>query len=201
MDFQTSKNLGGAGSLLLFSGPLLALFHGFGGILLLIGAMLVLIALKGFADHYKEAGIFNNALYGFITAVVGAVISTVLFIVTAVRVMEELGLDLKDVAGWPRQIGPEMVMELLRGMLGGVLISLLVIFVFAIITAMLYRKSLNLLSSKSGIGLFSTAGLLLLIGTILTIVIVGFVIIWVTFLLMAVAFFSMKPLTPTKPAA
>lgn len=201
MDFQTSKNLGGVGALLLFLGPLLSIVHGFGGVLLLIGAIFVLIALKGLADYYKEEGIFNNALYGVITAVVGAVISIVIFMVTAVRVIEELGLDLTNVARWPRHLGPEMAMELGMRMLGGALIALIVIFVFAIITALLIRKSLNLLSSKSGIGLFSTVGLLLLIGAILTIIIIGLVIIWVAFLLMAVAFFSLRPLAPTEPAA
>lgn len=201
MDFQTSKNLGGVGALLLFLGPLLSMAHGFGGFLLLIGAIFVLIALKGFADYYKEAGIFNNALYGFITAVVGAVISIVIFMVTAVRVIEELGLDLTNVARWPHHLGPEMAMELGWRILGGALIALLVIFVFAIITALLYRKSLDLLSSKSGVGLFKTVGLLLLIGAILTIVIIGLVIIWVAFLLMAVAFFSLRPLASTEPAA
>lgn len=28
--------------------------------------VLVLIAMKGFADYYQESGIFNNALYGII---------------------------------------------------------------------------------------------------------------------------------------
>jgi uncharacterized membrane protein len=45
------------------------------GIIPLIGAILVFIALYGFARIYKESGIFDNALYGVIAGIVGVVLS------------------------------------------------------------------------------------------------------------------------------
>jgi uncharacterized membrane protein len=66
MELESSKNLGGVGALLIFIGPLLTALPGIGGytgLLSLVGAILVLIAFKGFADYYRESGIFNNALY------------------------------------------------------------------------------------------------------------------------------------------
>ncbi|MBC7130137.1 DUF996 domain-containing protein [Candidatus Bathyarchaeota archaeon] len=194
MDFQTCKNLGGVGALLLFIGPLLSFAHALGGVVSLIGIILVLVALKGFADHYKESSIFNNALYGFITAIIGVVVAGAVFMITALNVITELGItDWTNAAEWTTMWTTEMAMDFVFRILGGAIASLVIIFVFAIITAWLYRKSLGMLASKSGVGLFSTAGLLLLIGAVLTIILVGAIIIWIAILLVAVAFFSMKP--------
>jgi len=44
--------------------------------------------------------------------------------------------------------------------------------------------------------MFGTAGLMILIGAVLTIVLVGFILLWVAMILLAVAFFSIK----TQPA-
>ena len=193
MDLQTSKNLGGVGALLLFIGPLFSYEHFLGGLIPLIGFILILIALKSFADHYNDAGIFNNALYGFITAIVGIVLAAGAFIATALAVVADLGItDWTSAAEWTAILTSETAFDSLLTLLGGVIIAFVILFVFAILTAWLYRKSLGILSSKSGVGLFGTAGLLLLVGAVLTIVVVGFLLIWVSFLLIAIAFFSMK---------
>jgi uncharacterized membrane protein len=68
-----------------------------------------------------------------------------------------------------------------------------VLFVFVIITAIFLRKSLGLLSTKTGVGLFGTTGLLILIGAVLTIIAVGLLLIWIAMLILAIAFFSIKP--------
>jgi len=43
--------------------------------------------------------------------------------------------------------------------------------------------------------MFSTAGLLLLIGAVLTIIVIGVIVVWIAMILLAVAFFSIKPAT------
>jgi uncharacterized membrane protein len=194
MDFQTSKNLGGVGALLLFIGPLLSYGHFLGGFLSPIGFILVLIALKGFADHYKDAGIFNNALYSFITCIVGVVLAAGAFIATALTVVADLGItDWTSAAEWTTLISSETALDSLLTLLGGVIIALVILFATAILTAWMYRKSLAKLASKSGVGLFGTAGLLFLVGAVLTIVLIGFLLTWISSLLVAIAFFSMKP--------
>ncbi len=200
MDLQTSKNLGGVGALLLFIGPLLSFVHFLGGLLGLIGFILVLIALKSFADHYNDAGIFNNALYGFITTIVGIVIALGAFIATALNVVADLGItDWTDAAEWTEVMTAETAFDSILKLLGGIIIAFVILFAFAILTAFLYRKSLGTLASKSGVGLFGTAGLLLLIGAVLTIIVIGFLLIWISFLLIAIAFFSMKPTAVEPP--
>lgn len=199
MDFQTCKNLGGVGALLMFIGPLLSFAHAFGVFVSLVGFILLLISLKGFSDHYNDAGIFNNALYGFITAIAGVVIAGVIFVATAINVLADYGLtNWTHASEWAATLTPELAMDLGVRIWRIALVSLVIVFVFAIITALLYRNSLRRLASKSGVGLFDTAGLLLLIGAVLIIVLVGALIIWIAILLVTIAFFSMKP--PVEPA-
>ncbi len=203
MDLQTSKNLGGVGALLLFIGPLLSFvpyLGGVGGLIGLIGFILVLIALKSFADHYNDAGIFNNALYGFITTIVGIVSAFGAFLATALTVIADLGIeDWTDATEWTTVLTEETAFDTILKLLGGVIIAVVILFAFAILTAFLYRKSLGTLASKSGVGLFGTAGLLLLIGAVLTIILIGFVLIWICFLLIAIAFFSIRPTAVEPP--
>ncbi len=200
MDLQTSKNLGGVGALLLFIGPLLAYVNPLAGILSLIGFILVLIALKSFADRYNDSGIFNNALYGFITAVVGIVVAVGAFVATALAVITDLGItDWTSAAEWTEFTSSEAFLDSIFKLLGGVVVSVVILFVFAILTAWLYRGSLEKLASKSGVGMFGTAGLLLLIGAVLTIVLIGFLLIWISFLLIAIAFFSVRPTAVEPP--
>jgi len=85
-------------------------------------------------------------------------------------------------------------------LLGAVFLVLVVVWVFAIVAAFFARRSLKTLSSKANVGLFSTGGLLLIIGAFLTIIFIGAIIIWVAALLIAIAFFQIKP-QPEQPAA
>jgi uncharacterized membrane protein len=93
-------------------------------------------------------------------------------------------------------IDPTAIMPFLTA----ILVVLVVLFFTAIIVAIFMRKSLNTLSAKTGVGLFGTTGLLLLIGAVLTIIAVGFILIWIAMLIMAIAFFSMKPQQPQATA-
>ena len=171
MDFQTSKNLGGVGALLLFIGPLFSYAHFLGGLLSPIGFILLLIALKGFADYYKDAGIFNNALYSFITCIVGVVLAAGVFMATAFAVLADIGIvDWTNTAEWTSAFTSEIAFDTLLKLLGGGIIALVILYVFVILTAWLYRKSLVKLASKTGVGLFGTAGLLFLIGAVIPII-------------------------------
>ena len=205
MNFETSKNLGGIGAILMFIGFILpTATGGFGFILSLIGLILVLVGLKGLADYYSEAGIFNNFLYGTLAGVAGAVVAGLTFVLVVFTLLTDFlqtifptwdgdlatlpGLT-PDIGAIQGAIGLDDVMPLLTSFL----IILVILFFTAIIVAIFMRKSLNSLSAKSGVGLFGTAGLLLLIGAVLTIIVIGFLLIWIAMLIMAIAFFSMRP--------
>jgi uncharacterized membrane protein len=74
------------------------------------------------------------------------------------------------------------------------LVIIVILWVFAIIATLLYRRSLKQLSAKTNVGLFSTTGMLLLIGAVLIIALgFGLLLIWIAALILAIAFFTMKP--------
>ena len=52
-------------------------------------------------------------------------------------------------------------------LIGGILVVLVIVWIFAIIAAFFIWRSLKQVSNKSNIGLFGTAGLMLLIGAII----------------------------------
>jgi len=197
MTLESSKNLCGVGSLLLLLTPLPVGF--IGGSLGLVGIILLLIGLKGMSDHYREQGIFNNALYGFILMVVGVVVVAAVVVVTMFAMMSSIGINLSDVSSWS-SIGPAMMgyfgnpsnLGNMWGFIGAIIAALVVLFVFVIVASMFIRKSLNSLAKKTGVHFFETAGILLLIGAVLTIIAVGLVLIWVAFLLVTIAFFQVK---------
>jgi uncharacterized membrane protein len=198
MTLQTNKTLGGIGALLLVISPLIAVFAGvFSSVLGLVGLILVLIAMKGFSDHYNESGIFNNSLYGIILSIIGAVVFVATMIVGAVGLLSELNLDLTTLTtdpaaisaiDWEALVNFNVIMDFIAI----IVVGLIVLFIFAIIAAIFYRKSLTSLGEKTGVGLFGTAGLLLLIGAVLTIIAIGFLLIWVALILLTVAFFQIR---------
>ncbi len=204
MNLDTSKNLGGIGAVLMFIG-VLPLFA-YSGVISLVGLILVLVAFKGLADYYGEAGIFNNALYAVITAIIGGIVTLAVIIIAAVGLLAEFGLSFANMADWPTALTgidwTTVGFNIIWNFIAYVLLALVVLFVFVIITAILLRKSLGLLSAKSGVGLFGTTGLLILIGAVLTIIAIGLILIWIAMLILAVAFFQIKPqqAQPATPA-
>jgi uncharacterized membrane protein len=88
--------------------------------------------------------------------------------------------------------------------IAGIFVVLIILWVSSIIAAFFIRRSLETLSVKSGVGLFSTAGLLLLIGAVSIILFgIGLILIWISALLLAIAFFQIRPqqAQPTTSAA
>jgi uncharacterized membrane protein len=199
MTLESNKTLGGVGALLMLISPFSGFVAGvFSGVLGLVGIILVLIAMKGMADHYNEGGIFNNALYGVILTIVGGVVFVVAIVMTALSFFADLGIELStdwsDPAAFSNINWTEaMIIDNLMSHIPALLGSLVILFIFVVIAAIFYRKSLKSLAEKTGIGLFGTAGLILLIGAVLTIIGIGFLLLWIALLLLTVAFFSIKP--------
>ncbi len=205
MNIETSKNLGGIGAILLFIG-VLPWIAPYGWILSLVGLILALIGFKGFADYYHEGGLFNNALYAVIAGIVGVVAVVAVAIVGLAGFLTAIGINIADwtnAAAWTAIDPTALSLNIVMQFAVYVLVALVVAFVFVLITAILLRKSLGLMSTKTGVGLFGTTGLLLLIGAILTIIVIGALLIWISMLLLAVAFFSVKTQSaqPATPAA
>ncbi len=168
MSLESNKTLGGIGAILLAI-PFLNL----------IGIIIVLIALKGMADYYNDEEIFKNALYGFIFGIIGSV-ALAAFILMFVFGFATISPLIAPISG-----------------LGIVIITIIVLYVFSLIAAIFYKKSLDSLSEKSGEHMFNTAGLILLIGA--AIPLIGEILRLIAWILAAVGFFSIK--MPTQPPA
>ena len=198
MDIQTNKWVGGIGTLLFIIGCVAFFSPVVGGLLELIGIILVLVALNGFADFYKEKGIFNNALYSVIILIVGMAITFGIGIYIAVGFFESLGLDLTNLQSfqsvdWANLMTPDKIMELLGDFIIPIVTMMIVIFVFLIIAMFFLRKSLDLLAVKTGTKMFGTTGLIFLIGAVLTIIFfIGFILIFVALILLMISFFTVK---------
>jgi uncharacterized membrane protein len=176
ISLEPNRTLGGVGALLIAIGCLFPFLS-------LVGIILVLIAMRGLADYYKDDSLFQNALYGFIFGLIGAAAAIVLFFAlffTTFTVTTTI------------PPGPGVTVSALS-FLGFIFLILVVAFVFLFIEAIFYRRAFDSLSGKSGEKTFGTAGLMLLIGSILVLAFgIGFVLLLVGWILAAVGFFSMK---------
>ena len=171
MSVESGKNLGGIGSIfLVIPVPFLSI----------VGIILVLFGMRTLSQAYNDPSIWKNTLYAVIFGIIGIVAS---------------GITLASLF-----FGGIFALSLggtgILGVLLGVIVFLAVAFIFYLLEAIFIRKAFDSLAEKSGVGLFRTGGLLLLIGAILTIFIIGLFLIFVAWILILVAFFSIKSAPP-----
>ena len=164
MSLESNKTLGGIGAILLAI-PFTNL----------IGIILVLIAMKGMADYYNDDDIFKCALMGFIFGVVGVIALVAVILMFAFGFAATTSI-VTPFAGF-----------------GLIITTIVVLYVFSLISAIFYRNSLNKLSEKSGEQMFNTAGLILLIGAIIPVI--GELLKLIAWILVAVGFFNIKKST------
>jgi uncharacterized membrane protein len=173
-NFQYSKTLAMEGSIL----TLLGLVPTVGWVLGIIGVILLLRSLKEFANFYQDNAIYQNALTGvkyYIVALITLAIAGTGFIV---------GFALND---FPTRIGVGNAVGIAVG-----IAFLIVTFVFYVLAAMHLKKTFNTLAQKTGEHSFETAGTLLWVGSILTIIGVGVLLIFVAWIFAIIGFFTMK---------
>lgn len=202
MSIENSRVLGGVGAALMFIGVLP--YINYFGVVEVVGLILVMVALYNLATHHKEGAIFNNALYGVIVAVVGVVVAVATIVVAVLSSLTNFLYTLfPDWNGdWAALQGltpnaANVTLDSVLPFIAGAFAMFAILWVFSILAAFFVRRSLGTLSSKSGVGLFSTAGLLILIGAVLTVLFgIGLILIWISALLLAIAFFRMKPQEP-----
>lgn len=167
---ESSKNLASVGAILLFLS--------FIPVVGIVGLILVFLGMKGLSEYYKEPSIYREALSGLIFGIIALVALAVggIFAVTAGIFTFGIGTILIGFA------------------------TLVVVFIFYVLMAMHYRRAFSTLSQKTGEHAFETAGFLLWIGALLTIVFVGILLIFVAWIFATIGFFSIKPASqPNQP--
>jgi uncharacterized membrane protein len=187
-NFDSNKILGGVGCLLAAIGSLI-FFSGSLGILYIIGIILVLVAMRGLSDDFRDRSIYGLSTGGFILSAIGIIVGIIAFDLFIIRLFRDL-------------IASHVIIGIFGLIIG--LVALFVAFIFLLLSAVSYRRAFNVLAGRSGEKMFRTGGLLLLIGSALVIVLAGFTVMFVAWMLLAVAFFSMRApyidVTPTYTA-
>jgi len=179
MSVESNKTLGGIGALLVAIGCVVPIVS-------IVGIILVLIALKGLAEYYNESSIYQNALYGLIFYIVAVIAAAVILI----------GAFFGGMMGMAA--GPDITDPL--AFIGGIILALIVAFIFYLLGAIYFKRSFDSISEKSGEKMFGTAGLLMLLGAVLTIIVIGLILLLIAWILAAVGFFSIKTPTTQPPA-
>lgn len=191
------KMLGGIGALL----TVLTLAPTAGFVLGIVGAVLMLVAVKYASEILGDPKIFTNMLYAVIIGIIGLVIA-VGAVASAVFQAMGLGYLSSSLAFTP----PSSVSAGdVAGLIGTVLFGLAAVWVCFIVSSIFLRRSYTELGKRLNVGLFGTAALLYLIGAALLIVLIGFILIFVAEILLIVAFFSINtqapaPVQPAQPA-
>ena len=163
MSLQSGKNLAGVGSILLVVPvPFLGI----------VGIILVLLGMKNLSQAYNDPSIWKNTLYAFIFGIIGIIVTSL--------TLASLFIGFGSIFSGGFLFGGIIV-----------LVATLVLgFVFYLLEAIYIRRAFDSLADKSGVGLFRTGGLLLLIGAVLTIILIGLFLIFIAWILILVAFFS-----------
>jgi uncharacterized membrane protein len=127
---------------------------------------------------YNDESIWKNTLYAVIFGIIGIIASGITLVSLFFGgIFTSTALGVGDATG-------------IIGLIAGLIIFLAIAFVFYLLEAIYIRRAFDTLATKSGVGLFRTGGLLLLIGAILTIFIVGLFLIFIAWILILVAFFQ-----------
>lgn len=182
-----AKTLGAVGGILV----LLTAVPSVGGLLGIVGFVLLLVAIKYISDAVGDRSIFNNMLVAVGLAIAGIVVGVIAIAGTVLRFVGMNGM----------LAGPDFNPATVPAgnwvaLIGTVLVGLALIWVMMLVSAVYVRRTYDTISSRLGVSMFSTAGLLYLIGAATTIILVGFVLLFIAQVLVVVAFFSIDERQP-----
>jgi uncharacterized membrane protein len=180
VSFESSKTLAGEGAVLV----LLSLIPYVGWVLGIVGVVLLAKAMKEFSNYYQDQSLYHEAWTGikfYIIAIVAAAVAIVGIVLGA--------------ASATNMFAENAAVLFTAGLAGGIIVllaGLVIAFVFYVLAASHLRNCFNNLAQKSGERSFETAGTLLWIGAILTIIGVGLILIFVAWIFVTIGFFSMR---------
>lgn len=188
-----AKYIGGIGSVLM----LLAIVPEAGFILFLIGVVMVAIAAKRISDVVEDPSIFRNMLLGIILLIVGGFAGVAVGLALGLWRIFQLISTIPLSGDFQFDFDDPQLLSILMDIAIAVLAALVIIWVFAIVSSIFLRKSFVSMSKRLGVGLFSTVGLLYLIGAASAIVLIGFLILFIAVIIQVIAFFTMPEQPPT----
>jgi len=178
VNFEYAKTLAGEGSILL----LLGLIPYVGWVLAIVGIVLLTKAMKELSYYYQDESLYKEALTGikfYGVAIIAAAVAIVSIVIGAASATDLFEGNFVFTAAF--------AVGLIAFFAG-----LITAFVFFLLAASHLKATFTKLAEKTGEGSFSTAGTLFFVGSILTIVMVGFLLIFIAWIFATIGFFSMK---------
>ena len=179
-------------------GALLTLLGGFipfiGPIIGLVGFVLVLIAVKSISELVKDKDIFRNYLIDFILSIISIVMILVIMLIGFINV---------GCFSWLTSLQDINIQDLFTfwdffgGIIEYAIMALIVGWILWVIGAIYLRRSYNSIAKHTNVSLFRTTGTVYLIGAITTIILIGFVILFVGRIIEVIAYFSLPDELPT----
>tara|TARA_B100000959_G_scaffold165552_1_gene173436 strand:- start:883 stop:1395 length:513 start_codon:yes stop_codon:yes gene_type:complete len=163
-------------------GALLLVLSGVPGIGIpaaLAGYILILFAIKNISKILEDKSIFNNMLIVSITGIAGVISMAISFLILLMRLETDVN---------------ERLVVLLSMMLP-VVIGLLLFWILFIISAIYMRKSYNSMGKRLNVNMFITSKINL-IGSISSIILIGFLLFFIAQVLQIVTFFSIPDEIP-----
>jgi len=134
----------------------------------IVGYILLIIAVKDISDDLQDRAIFNNIVIAAVTGIVGAIAGGSVIVFGAIGGLMTGGIST----------------------FFGALTGLLTVWVFLIISAVFLKRAYYTMGQRLVVGSFRTAATLYLVGAVLTIVVVGFLVLFIAEIVQAMAFFS-----------
>ncbi len=188
-NLSQAKTLGAVGSIFV----LLTAVPSVGSVLGIVGFVLMLVAIRDISQIVGDKSIFSNMLVSVGLAIAGIVVGALVVVGSVLRFVGLNNLNF----GPNYSFNPSTVPTGdWIALIGSLLIGLAVVWAMLLVSAVYVRRSYKSISSKLGVGMFETAGLVYLIGAATTIILVGFLLLFVAQVLVVVAFFSIEDKPP-----
>jgi len=173
-----AKTLGGVGAILMIVGG----FVPYVGIAIVIaGLVMVYLGVKNISEVANDPQIKSDfTLYVIMAIIAAAVIFALPFVVIG-----SFGAGITPFAS------TEETFDDLGAIIAICAVMLIIAFVFYVLSAVYLKKSFTRIADYTGVSLFKTTGFIYLLGAVLTIILVGIFLMWIAYILMIVAFFSL----------
>ncbi|HKT21800.1 MAG TPA: DUF996 domain-containing protein [Nitrososphaerales archaeon] len=144
----------------------------------IVGYILVLISVKFVSDEVHDSSIFNDMIIAVVAGIVGVAAGGFVLIFSGIFAVFTAGVSA----------------------FLGILAVLAIVWIALIVSSIFVRRAYGNIAAKLNVSTFRTAGTLYFVGALLTIVIVGFLILFVAYLVQVIAFFSIQEGQPVAPA-
>jgi len=191
VELSNIKTIGKVGALLTLLGGFIPFI---GPIIGIVGFVLVLIAVKSISELVKDKDIFKNYLIDFILSIISIVMILVIMLIGFIKVggftwiTSLQDINIQDLSTF---------WDFFGGIIEYAIMALIVGWILWVIGAIYLRRSYNSIAKHTNVSLFRTTGTVYLIGALTTIILIGFVILFVGRIIEVIAYFSLPDELPT----